>query len=459
MSALVKRVPAVQRAPFVLPLFVLALTLLGPLLGRGYGRYLLVFYVALLPLVLGHPIPRPHRVPFLYLYLAANALALVLHLGSPDSVLNAGSLLVSIVAIAGAAYYCVRWSGSQVADRSLERWLWISLGLAFVFSIILTGVGWPTAPDYFPWEAFYSDKRLLLINGDGVGHTTSLWVMAFLSAFTIHKLATHRSHKAGLAVLLGVLVLCLLATKSRLALVYVLNLLVMGLAYQRVPFIRVLVFVVPSAYAIIFLLVAVSIQLGIGINLAARAAQNEVGEWVRITPGEETRATVFAGRDVLNQALLPASLEKPLQGLGDNADILSYGVDADGYVAYDQDRKKANTESVLRLAVKYGWPYFGVLVVFLASIPWALRRLQKQEQILKVGLWGMCVESIASGGGMEVFYDTSGLFLLVLCLALFGATCAKRWESPSQAKEYGRVHVAAALPDPRCGRIARRFSN
>lgn len=458
MSALVRPVAAVQSAPFVLPMFVLALTLLGPLLGRDYGKYLLVFYVALLPLVLSHPIPKPHRVPFLYLYLAANALALVLHLGHLDSVLNAGSLLVSIVAIAGTAWYCVRRYGGQLIDLSLERWLWISLGLSFVFSIILTGMGWPTAPDYFPWEAFYSEKRLLLINGDHVGHTASLWVMAFLSAFTVHRLATHRSHQGGLAVLLGMLILCLLATKSRLALVYVINLVVMGLAYRKVALFRGLVFVVPGAFAVTFLLVAVSLQMGVGLNLAARAVQNEVGEWVRITPGEETRATVFAGRDVLNQALLPASLERPLQGLGDDADILSYGVDADGNVAYNEDRRKANTESVLRLAVKYGWPYFGVVVVFLASIPWALRGLQRREQILNVGLWGMCVESIASGGGLEVFYGTSGLFLFVLCLVLFEATCANRWENSRQAQGYGRVCVAAARPGARSGRIAASFS-
>jgi hypothetical protein len=429
MTAFFKRVRSSEQVPIVLSVFVLVLTLLGPLLGRAYGKYLIVFYLAYVPWVLTHPIPKPRRVPFLYLYLAVNALALVVHLRDLDSVLNAGSLLVSVVAIAGAAYYCVRGSGSRGLDGSLERWLWISLGLAFVFSIILTGLGWPTAPDYFPWEAFYSQKRFLLINGDRVGHTTSLWVMAFLSAFTVHRLSTERKHKIGLVVLLYALVLCLLATKSRLALIYIINLVVMWLAYRNVPFLRGLVFAVPGAYAVLFVLVAVSVQLGIGINLAAHTVQDHVGEWVRVTPAEEFRATVFAGRDILNQALLPASWEKPLQGLGDDADILSYGVDADGYIAYNEDRKKANTESVLRLAVKYGWPYFGVLVMFLASIPWALRRLKKREQILKVVLWGMCVESIASGGGMEVFYGTSGLFLFVLCLVLFEATLDKRWRA------------------------------
>jgi hypothetical protein len=420
----------------LVPLFVLALTLVGPLLGREYGKYLLIFYVALIPLVLSRPLPKPRRAPLLYLYIAANALALLFHFGDAESILNAGSLLVSVVAIAGAAYYCASRHDNSVVDRSLEKWLWRSIGLTFCLSILLTAVGWPTAPDYFPWQAFYTDKRFLLINGDGVGHTPSLWVLAFLAAFTVHRLGTQRRYKAGLAMLLAVLVLMLLATKSRLALLYVLNLLLMGFAYKRVPFARVLLLVAPSAYSVVFLLLAVSPELGVGVNLAAQAAQREVGDWIRIVPREGSRATVFTGRDILNGALLPASMEKPVRGLGDGADILQYGVDQDGNIAYDPDHKRAGTESVLRLAVKYGWPYFAALVLFLGSIPFSLTKLPMREQILKMGIWGMCVESIVSEGGMENFYGTSGLFLFLLCLSLFQVSGRKRRRAFARERAY-----------------------
>lgn len=420
-----------RRTPLLVPVFVLALTVLGPLLG-GYGRYLLALYVVMLPWVLTRPVPKPSRAPFLYTYIASNILALVFHLNAPASVLNAGALLVSIIATAGTAYFCVRHSGAQRVDLALERSLWVSFILSLVLSIMLTTVGWPTAPDYFPWEAFYSEKRFLLISGDGVGHTASLWVMAFLSAFTIHRIATQKRHRAALLALLGVLVLCLLATKSRLPIVYLANLLVMGLAYKKFPFARAAVALVPATFAVVFLAMSIFPSLGAGIDVAARAAQQQVGDRVRLTPGEETGATVFAGRDILNQALVSASLEKPLHGLGDDADILSYGVDGDGNVAYDPDHKRAATESVLRLAVKYGWPYFAVLMLFLGSIPFALKHLPWREQILKVGLWGMCVESIASEGGMEMFYGLSGLFLFVLCSGLFQATSRKRHASPNR---------------------------
>lgn len=456
MHARLGRMPASKRAPWLLPLFVLAFTSVAPLLGREYGRYLLVFYVALIPLVLSRPLPKPRRAPWLYLYIAANALALVLHAGDVQSILNAGSLLVSVVAIAGAAYYCASRHDDRVVDRSLEKWLWVSLGLAFCLSILLTAAGWPTAPDHFPWEAFYTDKRLLLINGDSVGHTPSLWVLAFLAAFTLHRLGTQARYRAAATMLLAALALLLLATKSRLALLYALNLLLMGLAYKRVPFARVLLIVVPSAYSVVFLLLAVSPELGAGVNLAAQAAQREVGDWIRITPGGESRATVFAGRDILNHALRSASMVKPVQGLGDDADILQYGVDQDGEIAYDPDHRRAGTESVLRLAVKYGWPYFIALVLFLGSIPFSLTKLPMREQILKIGIWGMCVESIASEGGMENFYGTSGLFLFLLCLSLFQASgrkrCAfagKRAYESSPMPANGSVRAAwAAIPRP-----------
>lgn len=411
-----------EKGPFFVPLFVLALTVLSPILGREHGRYLLALYVVIFPWVLSRPIPKPHLVPFLYVYITANVFALIAHLNVTASVLNAGSLLISVVAIAGAAYSCVRNYGTQRIDRAMERWLWVSFVLSLFFSVALTGAGWATAPSYFPWEAFYSEERLLLINDEGVGHTPSLWVIAFLAAFTIHRICIRKSHRIFFVALLGLLVVCLLATKSRLSIIYMANLLVMGLAYKKLPLARAAVALIPAAFAVFFLSVSIMPQLGAGLDVAARSVQQTVGNWLRLTPGEDTGATVFAGRDILNQALVSASLSKPLAGQGDDADILAYGVDDNGDVAYDPDRMQANTESPLRLSVKYGWLYFAMLLLFLGSIPFAIMQLPMHERILKLGLWGMCVESIVSQGGMEVFYNISGLMLFMLCIFLFEAT-------------------------------------
>jgi hypothetical protein len=404
---------------WIVPLFVLAITVIGPLLGREYGRYLLGLYVLLLPWMLMSHLPRPHLAPFIYVYLAANAFAFVLHFGDLDSMLNAGSLVLAITTTAVAAYHSVRGCGAKTADHALEKWLWIALVVSFFISSLLTAVNWPTAPDYYFWEVFYSDKRLLLLNADAVGHSASLWIIALLAAFAAHRVFAEKREKAVWLILLVILIIFLLSTKSRLALFYVVNLFVMVLAYKRVPFFRPMVLFVPAVFSIGIIFASISPGIGSEINLLARAVQQEVGNWLRVTPGEDSRFSVFSGRDVLNEALISASIENPVRGLGDKADILTYGVDDDGSIAYEADRALASTESVLRLAVKYGWPYFIALAAFLWSVPFLVRRLPRQEQILKVGLWGICIQSIAIQGGMEVFYGISGLFLFLLALLTF----------------------------------------
>lgn len=409
------------RPLILIPMFIVATTILSQLLGPAYAKYLLAFYVIIFLLVIVRPNPHPRWVPFLSLYVLANGLAILLHLQNIESVLNAGSLVVSIVSIAGAAYMVTRQSDLNSVDLSLEKWLWISLGASFFISTALTAIKWPTAPVYFPWEAFYTDKRLLLIYGTQIGHTPSLWVSAFLAAFTLHRLASQKRNRLGLTLILGFLVICLIATKSRLALVYILNILVMALAYKKIPITRALVYSLPAIFSLAFLLFSIFPNIGTLVNSTAQVAQQIVGDKVRITPETQAGVTVFSGRDVLNRAMLSASFEKPFQGLGDEADILLYGITREGKIAKDPDQKLANSESVLRLAIKYGWPYFFVLTLFLASIPFWLMRLPRADQVLKVGLWGMCVESIATQGGMEIFYDISGLFLFLLCIFMFEA--------------------------------------
>lgn len=409
-----------------MPLLVLTLTVLSPILGRDRGTYLLVLFVILVPFVLVQPLPKPRLAPFLYIYLYANVLAIIAHLASLDSVLNAGSLVVSILAISGAAYLSVRRHTKRPVEHSLELWLWISLALSLFLSVTLTASGWPGAPDYFPWESFYSEKRFLLINGAGVGHTPALWVAAFLGCFTAYRLATARRYRALFIVLFGLLVACLLATKSRLSLLYVVNLFIMLLAYRRFVLARYAVFLIPVVFSFFFLSASFVPQLSVGVDIAAHSAQQAVGDWLRLTPREESGVTAFSGRDILNRALMSASLEAPLTGQGDDADILAYGIDTDGDIAYDSRYKRAGVESPLRLAVKYGWLYFFALIVFLGSIPLALMKLRGNDKILHLGLWGMSVESIASQGGMEVFYGISGLMLFLLCISLFRAACYGR---------------------------------
>lgn len=402
--------------------------ILFPLLGRAYARYGLLFYCGLLALVLRYPFARPSRVPLLYAYFGANAFALVLHINDLASVLNAGSILVSVAAISGAAHYAVYRYGRELTDLSLEASLWFFFALSFVLSILLTLMGWPAAPEHYPWEAFYTNQRLLLISGEGVGHSPILWVTAFLSAFVLRRIFAEHRIRLLMIVLLLVLLSCLVATKSRLAFVYLAQLAIMALAYRRLSFARSMLVVFPIAFGFWFVVSSLFPGIVVQIDSLADRAQGAVGESLRVTVSKNLAgANVFAGRDVLNQTLLDASLEKPLRGQGDGAEILNFGVDVNGLVAYDPERMKAGTESILRMPVKYGWPYFLILLFFMLSLPRSYRNLGYEDEILKVGVWGMCIQSISSQGGMEVFYGNSGLFLFVFCLFLFQSLGGTRY--------------------------------
>jgi len=403
------------------------LTVLMPVLGRSHAKYLLGFYLVLFVFVLTRPFPKSAKVWFLYAYVLINIITVLIHFGEMSSILNAGSLVVSIIAIAGLAYHCVRGRDHEEVDRSLETSFWISLCVSFFISVAFTAIGFETAPSYFPWEALYTNNRLFLIQDDGVGHTPSLWVIAFLAAFMMHKVFTVKPIKGRYLFLFTVLLIFLFTTKSRLAIVYFINFIIMGLAYLRISFMRFMVFLFPLVFSLIFLVMSIVPPLGESINEASYEAQEMVGSAVRITPPDKDRYTVFAGRGLLNRALLETSFDHPLRGLGDDSDILLYGIDASGEIAYSPDKKRSLNESPLRLAVKYGWLYLSVLIVFLLSLARAYRKFDKNGQILKIGLWGMCIESIATQGGMENFYSVSALFLFVLCIFFFQSISGDRW--------------------------------
>lgn len=113
--------------------------------------------------------------------------------------------------------------------------------------------------------------------------------------------------------------------------------------------------------------------------------------------------------------------------------LLELRVSATSQPRYSEEYKLASLPPPV---VDCGWlTFFAALVLFLGSIPFSLAKLPLRDQILKMGIWGVCVESIASEGGMKVFYGISGLFLFLLCLWLF------------QAKGHLQRHASAVPKD------------
>lgn len=431
-----------RRVSLLITSIVCSITVICPLLGRGDGKYFTVLYAAILLWAAGRPFPSLRAAPTVYLFILANILVAVFHLDDARTFVNAGAVVVSVIALVAVAYHCIRRYGSEAVYLALEKALWISLIISFVLSVGLTEMGAAVAPRYFPWEAFFSKARLLLISGQDVGHTPSLWLFAFASAFTLHRVMQAKRLLWGLLALLVLLGILLLATKSRLALVYIVNLFVMGLAYKRVAFTRALVIILPVMFCTWFLVYTLMPSTTENVTNLATDIQKTVGEDIRIVPKKGSGATILAGRGVLNRALFKASMHEPVIGLGSNADILLYGVDSEGNIAYDKARRVAGTESALRLAVKFGWPYLASVAVFLLTVPLYMNKFGRAGWILKAGLWGMCIESIVLEGGMEVYYGVSALFLFILCLIVFESMLARADERESASLRRSQMEVA-----------------
>lgn len=105
------------------------------------------------------------------------------------------------------------------------------------------------------------------------------------------------------------------------------------------------------------------------------------------------RGDYSAGRYDLNKLLLDGMAKNPFYGLGHDDPILRFGTrigDSDGAV----------TESVLRVAVKYGVPYF-IVIFLIASLPF-------RGLLLKTG--GTRIFSISLGLGLYLLMATNGAF-------------------------------------------------
>jgi hypothetical protein len=348
-------------------------------------------------------------------------LALIVHIADAASVANLVGLLISLFAIVTAAWYCSAQDSPAGWNARIYSALWAMLLLSLIVSIFLTSISWPTAPDYYPWAAFFSEARLLLISGENVGHSPVLWLIAFVAAFYLYRAVSGSMPVAVTYSVLIILVVSMLATKSRLALVFVALLVVQWLASKGLRGARVTLVALPIVFSGVFFYLALDDKANHALQIGLGAVQASIGSWVRITPSVGNRVEAFAHRDILTKRLREESAEKPFVGLGHGAAVLKYGIDRHGKITSREAHRVASSESPLRLAVKYGWIYFAAVLIFVISAPYFFRQLPALERDPWITVWGMSLISVTTNGGMENYYGMSGFFLFMLVLPMFVA--------------------------------------
>jgi hypothetical protein len=123
-----------------------------------------------------------------------------------------------------------------------------------------------------------------------------------------------------------------------------------------------------------------------------------------------------AGRRVLNQVLLSMISEHPLFGVGHDHPILRYGIE---YMATSNSSTSATTESGLRIAAKYGMPYFlCMLAILLLPLLVSYRCSDRSKRIFNVSLSLCTIYITAVNYQMEAPHATATfLYLSLIVLA------------------------------------------
>ena len=420
---LVYRMWSMTRKSFIsnLVFFVLiSLLIVAPILLTSNIRYFSIIYAIIIPILL-LATKAPHlyltRMWNFWLLIIIHMITVFVYIGDGSSVINLTTLILSYVSI-----FCLVSKGMEVCGESvfvymIFKYISMILIIAFLVSPVLTILQWPAnAPDYFPWEAFYTDKRLLLIIGQHVGHSNSLWLMAFTAAFVMSTQFRKKRHwRIGIILLILFLFLGLFLTKSRLALIFIGMLMMAWLSYNRIIPKRVYAIVVLIVPLLYFGSIAIPSFTERTIALVENVQSNISGSRITASSHLQGTASVYTGRHVLNTMLMGAVIESPWFGVGHSDDRMRFGVNKEGSVAYGDDVVAA-TESGLRMLAKYGVIFYFLLMLFVITPILRAARGYYSDNIFVISICGII---LLSGIGVSIFenlYGMSGLYVVILLM-------------------------------------------
>jgi len=383
-------------------------------------RYFSIIYVLLLPvLLLTMKAPHLHlrRTWSFWLLIIANLVVLLVYLGDWPSVLNIMTFIVSYLSLFYLISKGIEVCGALALQDMVFKYIgWILL-IIFAISPVFTLLQWPAnAPEYFPWDAIYSDKRLLLITGQNVGHSYAMWLMAFTAAYIMGNRFTKKCHRKGIEMFLVILLfLGLIATKSRLAMIFI-GILIMAWFSYRGLIKKRLYAIILLAMPFLYILSILSPSINHKTLELVKNIQNTLpGMRICASSHLQGEAVVYSGRYVLNIMLIDTALEHPWFGVGHSDDRMRFGVTRDGFIAYGEDAV-ASSESGLRMLAKYGSIYYLLLILFIVTPIFRAFKGYYKDNIFVILTCGIIFLSGMGGSIFENLYGMSGLFTIILLI-------------------------------------------
>jgi len=363
-----------------------------------------------------------------WLLILLNIILLLVYLADANSVLNITTLLLSYLALFYLVSRSIDLQGEIKFQDSLFCILSLILLAIFLLSPILTLLQWHNAPEYYPWEAFYSDARLFVPHG--AGHSNVMWLMAFVSAFLIRDISRGKKRSNPVKYFFVVFFsICLIATKSRLALIFIAILLFEWIAYQGLfnkKIFAVICLTLPVLYILSILNPFFNNQV---IESVSKMQESIPGVRIQASSHLQGESSIYAGRYILNLALVDEAIEHPWFGVGHSDDLLRYGVDRNGFPAYGGN-KLSSSESGLRVWTEYGTIYFLVLLMFITIPIFRAMRGYYRDNIFVIAVCGIIFGSAIGGSVFENLYGMSGLFAIILIYFHLMKPCKMKWKTP-----------------------------
>ena len=348
-----------------------------------------------------------------------NMIMLAFYIRDRDSAINLSTLILSYLSLFYVVSKGIEHYGSyEFEDLIFKNIAWILL-ISLAASPILTLLQWPNAPEYFPWDAFFTDNRFLLITGKNVGHSNAMWLMAFTAAFVM-QLQWNRKRRLNFldSFFIFLLFWGLFATKSRLALVFIGLLLMAWINYAKLFSKRIYAsMIIISTPLFIFSIISPTLNLKT-VELV-RNIQNKFPS-IRISASTERElpeeSYVYSGRYWLNKMLIGTIKENPWFGVGHSDDRIQFGIDRNGFIVSDREDAAASSESGLRMWAKYGSIYYFALLLFIITPIFRAIKGYYRNNTFVISTCGIIFISGMGGTIFENLYGISGLFAMILIM-------------------------------------------
>ena len=358
----------------------------------------------------------PRRMKLVFSFLVCHLALICVHRHDIESVFNLSALMLSYYALYLLSIYCKQSMGFEGTLMVVCRIILLISIAVIPISIFLTALHWPSAPEYFPWECIGGNRRLLLLFGGNVGHSSAMWLMAFACLYLTTK-AFSAGHIRGLHLVLMLLYVMMLAlTRSRTGLLLIVLTLLYPLILAK-PRLKYAFIVGVSLFTCTVYLSSLVPQWRVPISDRVYTLQKHL-PWLRIVGSSREADVVFTGRDLLNQAMLAHARNNRMFGLGDGHPIFAYGVDASGEIALTEDEGGAKTESILVLCAKYGVVYFALLLLVIVRNGLAtVKSRHSPQNCLAIASLAVLAIALTGSGVFLQLYSTGGLFafLIFLC--------------------------------------------